>query len=109
MCQFVARRIDTATTVTRTGLELLRFDAGVGLDSADQRHLLNRLYEPENGHKALLPLLAEVITAVRDTVREWHPNPEDAIETLDKAATQVTDVAGLIATAHTLLTPPAKR
>ncbi|MGW8762320.1 hypothetical protein ACWGN5_07445 [Streptomyces sp. NPDC055815] len=108
MCQFVERRIDTATTVTRAGLEALLFEARGDLDWADRQHLLHHLCEPENGHKALLRLLAELIAATRDTVREWHPNHEAVIATLDQAATHVADLTELIATARTLLTPAAR-
>ncbi|MFF0429647.1 hypothetical protein ACFYUJ_35385 [Streptomyces sp. NPDC004520] len=108
MCQFAERRIDTATTVTRAGLEALLFQARSDLDWADRQHLLHRLCEPDNGHKALLRLLAELIAATRDTVREWNTNHEAATATLDQAATRVADLTELIATARILLTPAAR-
>ncbi|MFI0925138.1 hypothetical protein ACH4TP_14565 [Streptomyces sp. NPDC021012] len=108
MCQFAERRIDTATTVTRAGLEALLFQARSGLNWADRQHLLHRLCEPENGHKALLPLLAELIAVTRDTVREWNTNHEAATATLDQAAAHVADLTELLTTARTLLTPAAR-
>ncbi|MGW5776057.1 hypothetical protein [Streptomyces sp. NPDC003863] len=108
MCRFIERRIDTYTTVARAGLDELCWQAKSGLDSADQCHLLHHLHESENGHQALLPLLAEMVTAVRDSVREWNPNHQAAFATLDQAATHVADLTDLIATARSLLTPPAR-
>ncbi|MCX5225840.1 hypothetical protein [Streptomyces sp. NBC_00233] len=110
MSQLVQHRIDTATNTIRAGLDDLLREARKGLDAADQRHLLRRLYDPENGGTGLLPLLAEVLTAVSGAVREWQPNHEAAIEALDEAAAYVADSAGQrISTARNLLTRPAGR
>ncbi|MFF3840779.1 hypothetical protein [Streptomyces sp. NPDC001930] len=108
MSQLVQHRIDTATDAIRIGLDDLLREARKGLDAADQRHLLRRLYDPENGGIGLLPLLAEVLTAVSVAVGEWQPNHEAAIEVLDEAAAYVADAAGhRINTARNLLTRPA--
>ncbi|MFC9338815.1 hypothetical protein ACFT0G_03755 [Streptomyces sp. NPDC057020] len=103
-------RIDTATHTIRTGLDDLLREARTGLDAADQRHLLQRLYDPAEGGTGLLPLLAEVLTTASGAVREWQPNHEAAIEALDEAAAYVADSAGhRINTARNLLTRPAAR
>ncbi|WP_318208365.1 hypothetical protein [Streptomyces sp. SJL17-1] len=108
MFRTVQHRIDTATNAIGFGLDDLLREARTGLDAADQRHLLRRLYDPENGGTGLLPLLAEVLAAASGAVREWQPNHEAAIEALDEAAAYVADSAGQrINTARNLLTRPA--
>ncbi|MBP2581843.1 hypothetical protein J3A78_002321 [Streptomyces sp. PvR006] len=110
MSLLVQHRIDTATSAIRTGLDDLLREARTGLDAADQRHLLRRLYGPADGGTGLLPLLGEVLTAVSGAVREWQPNHEAAIEALDEAAAYVADSAGhRINTARNLLSRPAER
>ncbi|MCX5226277.1 hypothetical protein [Streptomyces sp. NBC_00233] len=110
MSLLVQHRIDTATDALRTSLDNVLREARTGLDAADQRHLLRRLYTPENGGTGLIPLLAEILTAVSDAVREWQPNHETVIKALDEAAAYVADSAGQrINTARNLLTRPAKQ
>ncbi|MCX5228978.1 hypothetical protein [Streptomyces sp. NBC_00233] len=110
MSRIVQHRITTATDTIRAGLDDLLREVRIGLDAADQRHLLRRLYAPANGGTGLLPLLGEVLTAVGGAVREWQPNHEAAIEVLDEAAAYVADSAGQrINTARNLLTRPAER
>ncbi|MCX5227444.1 hypothetical protein [Streptomyces sp. NBC_00233] len=108
MSRIVQHRITTATDTIRAGLDDLLREVRIGLDAADQRHLLRRLYDPENGGTGLLPLLAEVLTAASVAVGEWQPNHEAAIEALDEAAAYIADSAGQrVNTARNLLTRPA--
>lgn len=108
MSQLVQHRIDTATNAMSVLLDDLLREVRKGLDPADQRHLLRRLSDPENGGTGLLPLIAEVLTAASGTVREWQPNHEAAIEVLDDAAAYVADSAGQrLNTARNLLIRPA--
>ncbi|MFE5548315.1 hypothetical protein ACFQ71_31445 [Streptomyces sp. NPDC056534] len=108
MSQLDQHRINTATHTIRLGLDDLLREARTGLDTADQRHLLRRLYDPANGGTGLLPLLAEILTAASAAVGEWQPNHESATEALDEAAAYVADSAGhRINTACNLLTRPA--
>ncbi|MFE6815614.1 hypothetical protein [Streptomyces sp. NPDC057677] len=108
MSRIVQHRITTATDTIRAGLDDLLREVRIGLDAADQRHLLRRLYDPANGGTGLLPLLADVLTAASVAVGEWQPNHEATVEALDEAASYVADSAGQrINTARNLLTRPA--
>ncbi|MFE6071227.1 hypothetical protein [Streptomyces sp. NPDC056525] len=108
MSRIVQHRITTSTDTIRTALDDLLREVRIGLDAADQRHLLRRLYDPANGGTGLLPVLAEVLTAASVAVGEWQPNHEAAIEALDEAAAYIADSAGQrINTARNLLTRPA--
>ncbi|MFE5548971.1 hypothetical protein ACFQ71_34830 [Streptomyces sp. NPDC056534] len=110
MSRIVQHRITTSTDTIRAGLDDLLREVRIGLDAADQRHLLRRLYDPANGGTGLLPILAEVLTAASVAVGEWQPNHEAAIEALDEAATYIADSAGQrINTARNLLTRPAEK
>ncbi|MFF2301954.1 hypothetical protein ACFVVP_05530 [Streptomyces sp. NPDC058128] len=110
MSRIVQHRITTATDTIRAGLDDLLREVRIGLDAADQRHLLHRLYDPANGGTGLLPLLGEVLTAVGGAVRDWQPHHEATVEVLDEAAAYVADSAGQrINTARNLLTRPAER
>ncbi|MFJ2059564.1 hypothetical protein ACIOMM_26975 [Streptomyces sp. NPDC087908] len=110
MSRIVQHRVSTATATIRAGLDYLLLEVRIGLDAADQRHLLHRLYDPANGGTGLLPLLGEVLTAVGGAVREWQPNHEATVEALDEAAACVADSAGQrINAARNLLTRPAEQ
>ncbi|WP_055600817.1 hypothetical protein [Streptomyces aureus] len=110
MSRIVQHRITTATDTVRTGLDDLLREVRIGLDAADQRHLLRHLYDPESGGTGLLPLLAEVLTAASVAVGEWQPHHEATVEALDEAAAYIADSAGQrINTARNLLTRPAEK
>ncbi|MEE1813722.1 hypothetical protein PUR59_01530 [Streptomyces sp. SP18ES09] len=108
MSQTVQHRIDVSINRIRDGLDDLLREIKPGLDAADQRHLLHRLYDSVDG--GVLLSLGEVITAASITVSECQPNHEGTIEALDEAAAYVADSAGQrIDTARNLLTRPAEQ